>query len=122
MMFRNCSAMVVFTLAVVFSSQSVFSQFGGVQVQVGGYGRGVRIDNLGYGNTYNGYGYGNAYNGYGNRYNNSYNGNYGYGNVMGNYPNSYYGNGYSNLGSQYVAPRAHVVPFRGRVGGKYRYR
>lgn len=72
------------------------AQFGGLQVQVGGYGSGVRIGGMGYGNNY----YGNSY-GYGNGYGNRYGSGYGYGNGYGNSYHSSYGN-YRQPGTIYL--------------------
>jgi hypothetical protein len=111
--------------ATIFSNSTASAQFGGVQVQVGGYGSGLRIGNgaYGYGGNYNGYGngyYGNNY------YGNGYYGN-GYGSRFGNYSNGYYGNGgyynsYPYSGYGYGVQRGYSVPYRGPVGRRYRYR
>ena len=125
-MFRKHLVSSALFAAVILSSSIGYSQFGGVQVQVGGYGTGVRVGNFGYGNGYYG-GYGN---GYGNGFGNSYygnNGNYGYGSRYGNYSNGYYGNGfgyngYSTPTYRYVAPRVYSAPVRSYPARRYRYR
>lgn len=129
-MFTKLSVTAALSAAIALTSSFAHGQFGGVQVQVGGYGTGVRIGNFGYGNGYgssyyNGYGngYGNSYyNGYGNGFGNQYYGNYGsrYGN-FGNYGNAYsnnygnngYGYGYvPNAGYAVQSPRYYSVPSR----------
>jgi hypothetical protein len=117
-MFRRLLLTTALATAFVLSSSEGYSQFGGVQVQVGGYGTGVRVGNLGYGNGY--------YGGYGNGFGNTYYGNYGnYG--YRNYSNGYYNNGfgvnnYPNYGYRYVAPRVYSAPIRNYPGRRYRYR
>ena len=123
-MFRKILVTAALGAAFVLSTNAAHSQFGGVQVQVGGYGSGVRIGNFGYGNGYYGA------NGYGNGFGNSYYGNYGnngYGSRYGNYSNGYYNNGfgynnYSNSGYTYLAPRVYSAPLRSYPGRRYRYR
>ena len=121
-MYRRLLVIAALGAAFVSSSSAVYSQFGGVQVQVGGNGTGVRVGNMVYGNGYyRGYG-----NGFGNQYNGNY-GNYGYGSRFGNYSNSYYnqGIGYNNFPNysyRYVAPRAYTVPLRNYPLRRYRYR
>lgn len=61
-MFRKLLITSTLFVAIVLSSRVGYSQFGGVQVQVGGYGTGVRVGNFGYGNGYyGGYGNGSSY-------------------------------------------------------------
>ena len=116
-MFQRLLVTAALTAAFVLSSTEAYSQFGGVQVQVGGYGTGVRIGNSGYGNGYYG-GYGNGYrNGFGNTYYGNY-GNYGYG----NYNNGFGYNNYPNYGYRYAAPRVYSAPIRSYPGRRYRYR
>ncbi len=98
------------TFALSLTSQPANAQYGGLQVQVGGYGTGIGIGGLNYGNGYynqygNNYGYSNPYrasNGYYNRYGNSYR--YGNGYQSNSYyrqPSAIYFNGgsYRNYGS-----------------------
>ena len=124
-MFQKLLVTTALAATVVFSSGEVYSQFGGLQVQVGGYGRGVRIGNSGFGNGFYG-GYGNGFgNGFGNGYGNSFYGNYG--NGYGNYSNGYYNNGfgynnYPNNGYGYAAPRVYSAPLRSYPIRRYRYR
>ena len=123
-MIQRLSISAALSAAIFFTCNSAQAQFGGVQVQVGGYGTGVRIGNLGYSNGLYG-GYGNGYgNGYG--YANPYNGNYGsqYGNYSnGGYYNNGYGyNNYPNAGYTYVAPRYYAAPIRSYPMRRYRYR
>ncbi len=121
-MFQRFFITSVLFAAFALSSSEVYSQFGGVQVQLGGYGSGVRIGNFGYGNGY--------YGGYGNGFGNTYygnNGNYGYGSRFGNYSNGYYNNSYGynsypNAGYGYAAPRLYSAPVRVYSGRRYRYR
>lgn len=115
-MFRRVLVTAALAAAFVLSSREAYSQFGGVQVQVGGYGSGVRIGNSGYSNGY--------YGGYGNGFGNRYYGNYGnYGNYgYGNYNNGFGYNSYPNYGYRYVAPRVYSAPIRSYPGRRYRYR
>lgn len=115
-MFQRLLVTAALAAAFVLSSTEAYSQFGGVQVQVGGYGTGVRVGNLVYGNGY--------YGGYGNGFGNTYYGNYG---NYGNYSNGYYNNGlgynnYPNYGYRYVAPRVYTAPIRSYAGRRFRYR
>ena len=121
-MFRRISSIAALGATIVLTSSLAQAQFGGVQVQVGGYGTGVRIGNLGYGNGYyggygNGYGNGFVYPSYGN-----------YGSRYGSYSNSgYYNNGfgyntYPNAGYTYLAPRYYSAPIRSYPVRRYRYR
>ena len=114
-------------VAFVFTSSLTQAQFGGVQVQMGGYGSGLRMGNFGYGNGYYGsYGaglgnqfYGNPY--YGNRYTSGFGGYNTYGD------RGYYGNGITynrnfGLNRQYLAPRVYIAPRGGTVVRRFRYR
>ncbi len=124
-MFRKLSVTAALSAAIFLTSSLAHGQFGGVQVQVGGYGSGVRIGNFGYGN-----GYGNSYyNGYGNGFGNQYNGNYGsrYGNFGNGYSNYYGNNGYGygyvpNAGYVVQSPRYYSFPSRSYPVRRYRYR
>ncbi len=127
-MFRQLSVTAALSAAIFLTGSLAHGQFGGVQVQVGGYGSGVRIGNFGYGN-----GYGNSYyNGYGNGFGNQYYGNYGsrYGNYGNGYSNNYGYNNYGYNGYGYVpnsgyvvqSPRYYSVPSRTYSVRRYRYR
>lgn len=139
---RISSLAAMAALSLCFSSLGQ-AQFGGVQVQVGGYGSGARLGGLGYGNSIYGSGYGNSYAnryGYGNRYGsgygqvNGYGNGYGYGNVYqssyGNYsqPGTVYWNG-GNLGGMgyrsspsysYGASRYYSAPVRRYTQRRFR--
>ena len=121
-MIQRLSISAALSAAIFLTCSSAQAQFGGVQVQVGGYGSGVRIGNLSYGNGFYG-GYGN---GYGNGFFNPSYGNYG--SQYGNYSNGgYYNNGfgynnYPNAGYRYVAPRYYAAPIRSYPMRRYRYR
>ena len=112
-MFRRLSMIAVVVVACFCTSQVAHAQFGGLRVQFGGYGNGVRIGGYSNGNGfYNGYGngYGNQY--YGSPYNNVFNG-------------GYYNNGqpytglYPNFGSSYVTPY-YYAPIRPYPIRRYR--
>ena len=114
-MIQKLSVSAAFGLALLLTCSAAQAQFGGVQVQVGGYGSGVRVGNFAYGNGYyGGYGYGNGfatpyYSNYGNYYNR-------YNNGFGN--NAYPTYGYGYVAPRYYAPvRTYQVPVR-----RYRYR
>jgi hypothetical protein len=116
MMVQRILITVAIGTALLLSSRNAYSQFGGVQLQIGGYGNGGRIGNLSYGNGF-----------YGNGYGNPYYGNYGYGSRYGNYSNGYYNNGfgynnYPNSGYRYTSPRVYSSPMRSYSGRRYRYR
>jgi hypothetical protein len=121
-MFRKLLITSTLFVSIVLSSGVGYSQFGGVQVQVGGYGTGVRVGNFGYGNGY--------YGGYGNGNGSSYyrnNSNFGYGNRFGSSYNGYYNNGigynsFSNPAYRYASPRDYSAPFRSFPVRRYRYR
>ena len=49
-MIQRLAISAALSAAIFFTCSSAQAQFGGVQVQVGGYGTGVRIGNLGYSN------------------------------------------------------------------------
>ena len=121
-MFQRLLVSTAFFAAVVLSNSIGYAQFGGVQVQVGGYGTGVRVGNFTYGNGYAG-GYGN---GYGNQYYGN-NGVYGYGRRYGNYSSGYNGNGfgyngYATPSFRYAAPRIYSGPVLSYPSRRYRYR
>lgn len=95
------------------------AQFGGVQVQVGGYGTGVRVGGFGYGNGF--------YNNYGNNFGNGYQNRYGNyrqmnGFYLNNGYNSSYGNvyGYPNAGYRYSTPRYYSAPVRRYSSRRFR--
>lgn len=106
-MFRRLSMIAVVAVASFCTSQVAHAQFGGLQMQVGGFGNGISFGGYGNGNGfYNSYG-----NGYQNGYGNQYYSNYGspYYNVFnggyGNYNNGQpYTGLYPNFGSSYVTP------------------
>ncbi len=110
-MFRKIAIFAAFAAIGPCFSATSRAQYGGVQVQIGGYGPGVQWG--GYGNGYdnNHYsGFGNSYR-YGNGYNNSYYSGYG---------NSYrYGNGYQLGYGSYSQPNG-VYYSSGNYGG-FRY-
>lgn len=121
-MIQRLSISAALSAAIFLICSPVQAQFGGVQVQVGGYGTGVRIGNLGYGNGFyggNGYGNGNGY------FNPSY-GNYG--SQYGSYSNLGYSrngfgyNKYPNAGYRYVSPGYYAAPNRSYPTRRYRYR
>jgi len=100
-------------VACICTSHVAHAQFGGLRLQIGGYGNGFYNS---YGNGYRS-GYGNQY--YGNQYyvspyNNVFNG--GYGNRVRPYTGLY-----PNLGSSYVAPY-YYAPIRPFPIRRYRYR
>lgn len=121
-MSKKIAVVFVLSVAFVFSSGLTHAQFGGVQVQVGGYGSGVRVGSYGYGNGYYG-GYGgalmNPY--YGNQYSRNYGGFDAYGNG-GYYGNVYRYNRYPGLNYGYRATRAYTAPIRGFAARRFRYR
>jgi len=127
LMFRKIAMVATCGVVFVFTGSITQAQFGGVQVQVGGYGSGLRVGNFGYGNGYyGGYGggfgnqyYGNQY--YGNRYTSGYGGYSTYGN-RGYFGNGITYNGYSGLNRQYVAPRVYASPLRRSVVRRFGYR
>jgi hypothetical protein len=113
---------LAWSVAFVFSSSVTQAQFGGVQVQVGGYGSGVRVGSYGYGNGYyGGYrgGFVNPY--YGNQYSRNYGGFNTYGNG-GYYGNGFRYNNYPSLNYGYRASRAYIAPLRSVTARRFRYR
>jgi hypothetical protein len=120
-MIQKLSISAALGMALFFCSSSAQAQFGGVQVQVGGYGSGVRIGNFGYGNgSYNGYGYGNRGYGYGNGFASPYYSNYG--SRYGAYNNGFRYNSNPSYGYGYAAPRYYAAPIRTYPMRRYRYR
>ncbi len=114
-MFRRLSTIAVFALAGCCTSPLAHAQFGGVQMQVGGYGNGIRIGGYGNGNGYYNYGYGYR-NGYGNRF-------YGGESFYGGYNNGLpYTGLYPNFGYSYAPPVYYSAPFRSYPIRRYRYR
>jgi hypothetical protein len=122
MMLKRIVFAVALSVAFVLSSSLTHAQFGGVQVQVGGYGSGVRLGSYGYGNGYyGGYGGGFANPYYGDQYLRNYGG-------FNNYRSGgYYGNGfrynsYPGLNYGYPASRVYAAPLRGVAVRRFRYR
>ncbi len=118
-MFRKLSLTAALSAAIFLTSGLAHGQFGGLQLQVGGYGPGVRIGNFGYGNGY--------YNGYGNGFGNQYYGNYGnrYGDYGNGFSNNYGYNGYGyvpNAGYTVQSRRYYSVPSRSYPVRRFRYR
>ena len=107
-MFKSLTILAALTL-VLLCSELTQAQFGGLQVQVGGYGNGLRVGGFGYGNGFN--------NGYGNAYGNSYGLRNGYGYTNG-YGNSY-GNSYRSGYGSTIQPSA--IYLGGRVSNGYGY-
>jgi hypothetical protein len=118
-MIKKCAIAAVCSVAFLCFGAFANAQFGGVQVQVGGMGTGVRVGGFGYGNGYyNNNGYGNAY---GNRWN-------GYGSYA--QPNGFYMNGGNNFGYGYRGypavsygygvPRYYAAPFRRYPARRFR--
>jgi hypothetical protein len=125
-MSKRLSALA-FGLAIFLTSSLAQAQFGGIQIQVGGYGSGVRVGSYGYGNGYYGNGYyGNGYyggNGYGNGFASPYYSNYS--SRYGSYPSGYYNNGfgyhtYPTYGYGYSSPRYYAAPVRSYAVRRYR--
>jgi hypothetical protein len=119
-MFRRLSTIAAIAVACFCSSQAAHAQFGGLSVQVGGYGSGVRVGGYSYGNGF--------YNSYGNGYRNGY-GNPFYGTpYTSSFNGGYYNNGrpytglYPNFGYSYVAPPYYYAPVRPYPIRRFRYR
>jgi hypothetical protein len=99
-MFRKFSIIAAFAL-VCFCADATLAQFGGLQMQVGGYGNGIRINQYGVGKGY--------YNSYGNGFRTGY-GYYYYGGPYYRVFNGGLNNGrpytglYPNFGTSYVGP------------------
>jgi len=121
-MFRRIAVVLACSGAFIFASSVTHAQFGGLQVQVGGFGSGVRMGNFGYGNGYYGRyggGLGNPY--YGNQFSSGFGGYNTYGN------RGYYDNGrtygrYSGSNYRYLSPRVYATPGRTNTMRRYRYR
>lgn len=125
-MFKRLTIITAMAVSIFCISDAAEAQFGGVQVQVGGYGSGIRVGSYGYGNGlysgtgYGGYGYGGTGyggSGYGNRYSNFYGQGNGYGGPSLNYRGVYSNNtnvfrGYPSAVYRTSAPRYYASPVR----------
>ena len=121
-MFRRIAIVAICGLAFVFTNRATQAQFGGVQVQIGGFGTGVGVGNFGYGNGYYGrYGGGLGIPYFGNQYSSGFGGYNAFGN-RGYYGNSRNYNRYSGLNYQYLAPRVYATPRRATAVRRFRYR
>lgn len=119
-MFRRLSMIAAICLAFFCTSQDAHAQFGGLRMQVGGYGNGIRVGGYDYGNGF--------YNSYGNGYESGY-GNRFYGSPYGeSFYGGYYNNGqpytglYPNFGYSYVPPVYYSAPIRSYPIRRFRYR
>jgi len=111
-MLRTVLRTAALSAAILMTGQLAQAQYGGVQLQFGNYGSGLRIGNYGYGNgIYNGFGYSNPV--YSSRYGAYSNNGYYNGAGYNSYANNYYG---------YQAPRYYVTPSRSYPVRRFRYR